>query len=96
MDNQVPVIDLVSVANNNDPAGTVAEEDPDPEVIVGEPQIDTDTDIYGSVIYTHGYFKKVAGTDTAVCITCQQLNANGGPKRKDTFSTAGGSTAGKF
>lgn len=95
MDNQVPVIDLVSVANNNDPAGTVAEEDLDPEVIVGEP-IDTDTDIYGSVIYTHGYFKKVAGTDTAVCITCQQLNANGGPKRKDTFSTAGGSTAGKF
>ena len=31
MDNQVPVIDLVSVANNNDPAGTVAEEDLDPE-----------------------------------------------------------------
>ena len=40
----MPVIDLVSVANNDDPAGTVAEEDLDPEGIVGEP-IDTDTDI---------------------------------------------------
>ena len=99
MANQVPnfdVVEVVSVANNNDPAATGAEEDP--EFIIGEPEI-ADIDIQGSVCYTHRYFKKIAGTEIAVCMTCQRFNAKRGAKdvkRKDTFSTAGGSTAGNF
>ena len=102
MANNVPdshVIEVVSVANNNVPAATGAEVVVDAEVVIGEPPEITDIDIQGSVCYTHRYFKKIAGTDTAVCLTCQRFNAKRGAKdvkRKDTFSTAGGSTAGEF
>jgi len=78
MANNVPdshVIEVVSVANNNVPAATGAEVVVDAEVVIGEPPEITDIDIQGSVCYTHRYFKKIAGTDTAVCLTCQRFNA---------------------
>ena len=84
-------VDLVSEANNNG-SSTSAEED----FTIGEPESD-DYDIHASVCFSHRYFKKIAGTETAVCLTCQRANALKGPrdiKKKDTFSTAGGSTAG--
>ena len=103
VNNNVPVatgaIEVVSVANNIVPAATGAEVVVDAEVVIGEPPEITDIDIQGSVCYTHRYFKKIAGTDTAVCLTCQRFNAKRGAKdvkRKDTFSTAGGSTPGEF
>ena len=82
-------IDLVTEANNNESS---AEE----EFTIGEPESE-DFDIHASVCYSHRYFKKISGTDTAVCLTCQRANALKGPrdiKKKDTFSTSGGSTAG--
>ena len=88
-------IELVSEANNNVSSAGVAEALS--EFIIGEPE-SPDFDIQGSVCYTHRYFKKIAGTDTAVCLTCERFNAKRGAKdvkRKDMFSTAGGSTAGK-
>jgi len=87
------VIEVVSVANNNVPAATGAEVE---SFIIGEPEV-SEFDLHGSVCYTHRYFKKIAGTDTAVCLACQRFNAKRGArdvKRKDTFSTTGGSTAG--
>ena len=93
------VIEVVSVSNNNVPAATVAGVEVDSEIVIGEPPEITDVDIQGSVCFTHRYFKKNAGTDTAVCLTCQRYNAKRDAKdveRKDTFSTAGGSTAGEL
>ena len=93
------VIEVISVSNNNVPAAaaTATRDEVESDFIIGEPEV-ADIDIHGSVCYTHRYFKKIAGTVTAVCLTCQSINAKRGPrdvKRKDTFSTAGGSTAGK-
>ena len=80
-------VKLVSEANNNE-----SEED----FTIGEPESE-EFDIHASVCYSHRYFKKIPGTETAVCLTCRRANARKGPrdiKKKDTFSTAGGSTAG--
>jgi len=90
------VIEVISVGNNNVPAAAATGDEVESDVIIGDPEV-ADFDIHGSVCYTHRYFKKIAGTVTAVCLTCQRFNAKRGPKdvkRKDTFSTAGGSTAG--
>ena len=82
----------VSEANNN------AEEGGSDEVFtIGEPESE-DFDIHASVCFSHRYFRKIPGTETAVCLTCQRANSKKGPrdvKKKDTFSIAGGSTAGK-
>ena len=72
-------IDLVTEANNNESA--------EDEFTIGEPESD-DFDIHASVCYSHHYFKKISGTDTAVCLTCQRANTRKGPrdiKKKDAF-----------
>lgn len=79
----------VSEANNNQSESME-------DFTIGEPESE-DFDIHASVCFSHRYFRKVPGTETAVCLTCQRANAKKGPrdvKKKDTFSTAGGSTAG--
>lgn len=80
---------VVTEANNN------TSEDEDTWTI-GEPESE-DFDIHASVCFSHRYFKKITGTETAICLTCRRANNKKGPrdvKKKDTFSTAGGSTAG--
>ena len=78
-------VEVVTQSNNNKS-----------EIVIGEPESDK-FDIGASIVYSHRYFKKIEGTDTAVCLTCQKHNAGIGskePKRKDTFSAAGSSTSG--
>ena len=83
---------VITEANNNTSSSPESEDD----FTIGEPESE-DFDIQASVCFSHRYFKKIAGTETAVCLTCRRANNKKGPrdiKKKDTFSTAGGSTAG--
>ena len=79
-------VEVVTETNNNKSS----------KIVIGEPESDN-FDIGASIVYSHRYFKKIEGTDTAVCLTCQKHNEGIGPKepkRKETFSAAGSSTSG--
>ena len=79
-------VELVVTESNNNTS----------DLIIGEPESDK-FDIAASIIYSHNYFKRVEGTETAICLTCQKYNeeiGSKGTKRRDTFSVAGSSTSG--
>lgn len=94
-DDPLPQDEDQVVVLDGDGHGTEATKDK--EIIIGQPD-SPDYNIHNSVVYTHNYFRR-KNDETAVCLTCEQLNKSIKDKtmmRKTVFASSQGSTSGKI